>query len=396
MLYLKILVCVSATTILIACAGSNPHFDASKPHHRPDGFANNYLDNSKIGQGFMRWQWERFNSTLPADRPERVPRRAVDVAYLQANRTDTTATWLGHASMLWQIGGKNILVDPIFSERASPVSFAGPSRLTPSALRLAELPHIDAVVISHNHYDHLDRPTVLALQQQKGGAPLFIVPLGISDWLKREGIHNVQALDWWQHHNLDDAVKGAVKVSLVPAQHWSSRSLTDRHESLWGGFVVQHNGYSMYYSGDTGYSRDFADIAARFGKFDFAQIPVGCYEPRWFMGNQHVNEPEAIQIHRDVGARLSVGVHWGTFRLCDDPIDQVLDEFPKAAKAAGLSPTEFVLPALGQTFLLQRGADAKPQAAVQAATAVLPSLASASASATSSSATSSSPKKPPL
>ncbi len=365
---------IAAACALTACAGSNPHFDASKPHHRPDGFVNNYLDNSKIGEGFMRWQWDRFTSTLPTDKPERVPRQKADLAYLQANRTDTTATWLGHATMLWQIGGKNILVDPIFSERASPVSFAGPARLTPVAMRVDELPRIDAVVISHNHYDHLDRPTVLALQQQKGGAPLFIVPLGMDDWLKREGITTVQGLDWWQARDLE-----GVKVSLVPAQHWSSRTLIDRHESLWGGFVVQHAGYSMYYSGDTGYSRDFADIAAKFGKFDFAQIPVGCYEPRWFMGNQHVNEPEAIQIHRDVGSKLSVGVHWGTFRLCDDPVDQVIDEFPKAVKAAGLKAGEFVLPALGQTFVLQRG--------VQAATA---------AASSASSPISSSPRNPPL
>jgi N-acyl-phosphatidylethanolamine-hydrolysing phospholipase D len=383
MLNLKTLIlCSVAVTValaLTACAGSNPHFDATKPHHRPTGFVNNYLDNSKIGEGFMRWQWARFSNTLPTDRPERVPRQTVDVAYLQSNRTDTTATWLGHATMLWQIGGKNILVDPIFSERASPVSFVGPQRLTPLPMRLDQLPHIDAVVVSHNHYDHLDRPTVLALQQQKGGAPLFIVPLGISDWLNREGITTVHGLDWWQHHILGDAGSGEVKVSLVPAQHWSARGMADRHESLWGGFVVQHKGYAMYYSGDTGYSKDFADIAAKFGKFDFAQIPVGCYEPRWFMGSQHVNEPEAIQIHRDVGSQLSVGVHWGTFRLCDDPIDQVLDEFPKAAKAAGLKDGEFVLPALGQTFVLQRGVKTGGQAATAAA-----------------SSSSSSPKNPPL
>lgn len=380
---LKTSLLVAIAWNLAACAGSNPHFDPTQPHHRPDGFVNNYLDNSKIGQGFMRWQWDRLTTNLPTDRPARVPRQAVDVAYLQSNRSDTTATWLGHATMLWQIGGKNILVDPMFSEHASPISFAGPPRLTPLPLRLEALPHIDAVVISHNHYDHLDRPTVLALNQQKGGAPLFIVPLGMDIWLKREGITTVHALDWWQAHVLGDANIDGVKVSLVPAQHWSSRTLFDRSESLWGGFVVQHQGYSMYYSGDTGYSRDFADIAARFGRFDFAQIPVGCYEPRWFMGNQHVNEPEAIQIHRDVRSAFSVGVHWGTFRLCDDPVDQVLDEFPKAVAAAGLRPGEFVLPALGQTFVLKRGA----QAAISASTSALP---------TSASSPFSSPKKPPL
>lgn len=372
---------------LTACAGSNPHFDPTQPHHRPDGFVNNYVDNSKIGEGFMRWQWNRLATTLPTDRPARVPRQAVDVAYLQGNRADTTATWLGHATMLWQIGGKNILVDPMFSERASPVSFVGPARLTPLPMRLDALPHIDAVVISHNHYDHLDRTTVLALNRQKGGAPLFIVPLGMDIWLKREGITRVQALDWWQAHVLGDAHIDGVKISLVPAQHWSSRTLFDRSESLWGGFVVQHQGYSMYYSGDTGYSRDFADISARFGPFDFAQIPVGCYEPRWFMGNQHVNEPEAIQIHRDVRSKFSVGVHWGTFRLCDDPIDQVLDEFPKAAQAAGLKAGEFVLPALGQTFVLQQGGKGQAQAAASAT--ALPA-------GSPSAPTSSSPKNPPL
>jgi N-acyl-phosphatidylethanolamine-hydrolysing phospholipase D len=336
--------------LLAACASGNPYYDPSKPHHRPNGFNNNYLDNQKVGEGFWRWQWNSFVTARAPDRPERVPRKAVDLPYLKGNRSDITTTWIGHSTMLWQIGGKNILVDPHFYPRASPVSFAGPARVTPPAIALADLPHIDVVVVSHNHYDHLDRPTVLDLNAQAGGPPLFVVPLGMDLWLKAQGISNVQALDWWQHRDVAD-----IRVTLVPAQHWSARSPFDRHEVLWGGFVVQRDGFSMYYSGDTGYSKDFLDIAARFGGFDFAQIPVGCYEPRWFMGNQHVNEPEAIQIHRDVRSKFSMGVHWGTFRLCDDPVDQVIEEFPKAAQKAGLKPDEFVLPALGETRVLGRG-----------------------------------------
>lgn len=349
MTFFRLLTVSALLFVLLACAASNPYYDSSKPHHRPGGFNNNYLDNETIGQGFWRWQWDNLFITREPDRPERVPRTAVDLSYLKSNVGDTTVTWLGHSTMLWQIGGKNILVDPHFFERASPVSFAGPARLTPPPIALADLPRIDIVVVSHNHYDHLDRPSVLGLNQQTGGPPLFVVPLGIDLWLKRQGISNVRPLDWWQHHELGD-----VRVTLVPAQHWSSRTPFDRHEVLWGGYVVQRAGFSMYYSGDTGYSKDFQDIGARFGGFDFAQIPVGCYEPRWFMGNQHVNEPEAIKIHRDVRSKLSMGVHWGTFRLCDDPIDRVIDEFPKAVTAAGLNSAEFVLPALGETRVLQR------------------------------------------
>jgi N-acyl-phosphatidylethanolamine-hydrolysing phospholipase D len=349
MLLFKFIALSTVTYFLLACSTSNPYYDASKSHHRPGGFNNNYLNNETIGAGFWRWQWSMLTTTRAADRPERVPRKTVDLAYLKSNRSDITVTWLGHATMLWQIGGKNILVDPHLFERASPVSFAGPARQTPPAIALPDLPHIDVVVISHNHYDHLDRPSVLGLNRQAGGPPLFVVPLGIDLWLKREGISNVQPLDWWQHRDVD-----GVRVTLVPAQHWSARTPFDRHEVLWGGYVAQHAGFSMYYSGDTGYSKDFQDIAARFGGFNFAQIPVGCYEPRWFMTNQHVNEPEAIQIHRDVRSQFSMGVHWGTFRLCDDPIDQVIDEFPKAVQAAGLRADEFVLPILGETRVLKR------------------------------------------
>lgn len=341
---------------LAACSSPNPYFDASKPHHRAGGFNNNYLDNASIGAGFWRWQWDNLWATHAPDRPERVPRQPVDLAYLKANvhspgrlaASDSTVTWIGHSTALWQIGGKNILIDPHFHPRASPVSFFGPLRATAPAIALADLPHIDAVLVSHNHYDHLDRPTVLDLARQPGGPPLFVVPLGIDLWLREQGITTVQPLDWWQPHEL-----GNVRITLVPAQHWSARSPFDRHESLWGGFVVQHEGLSLYYSGDTGYSQDFEDIGRRFGGFDFAQLPVGCYEPRWFMANQHVNEPEAIRIHRDVKSRFSIGVHWGTFRLCDEPVDQAIDEFPKAVSAAGLRPEEFVLPALGQTFILR-------------------------------------------
>jgi L-ascorbate metabolism protein UlaG (beta-lactamase superfamily) len=223
---------------------------------------------------------------------------------------------------------------------------------------LSSLPRIDVVLISHNHYDHLDARTVRMLNEQPGGPPLFIVPLGLDLWMKAEGITNVHRMDWWQTFRVK-AATGEVTIHFVPVQHWSSRTLWDRNATLWGGFVAQaevnKQPFSMFFSGDTGYSKDFADIGARFGGFDFSQIAVGCYLPRWFMQQQHVNEEDAVQIHLDVKSKLSMGVHWGAFRLCDDAIDAPIDELPKARRKLGVADDAFVLFALGETRVLRRG-----------------------------------------
>jgi L-ascorbate metabolism protein UlaG (beta-lactamase superfamily) len=198
---------------------------------------------------------------------------------------------------------------------------------------------------------------VQALAAQKGGPPLFLVPMGIDLWLRDQGISNSRAIDWWNHLDLPAPV-GSLTVHLVPVQHWTSRTPWDRNRVLWGGFVVQAqvNGqpYSMFYTGDTGYSKDFQDIGARFGGFDFSQIAVGCYQPRWFMKVQHVDEDEAVRIHLDVRSRRSMGVHWGTFRLCDDPVEAPLDGLPKARARHGVPDEAFMLLAIGETRVLER------------------------------------------
>lgn len=349
-----------ALLALAACGTVNPDFNPDRPHHRADGFNNRYHDNfAADAPSFWRWQWERWRNPPPPSRPERVPVAALDAAQRQALKAptaDVSVTWLGHASALWRINGLNLLTDPHLGERASPVAFAGPRRETPLPLGLADLPRIDVVLISHNHYDHLDRGTVLALQAQPGGPPLFVVPLGVDRWMADQGIRSVRKMDWWDRFD-HPAPAGAVSIHFVPAQHWSSRSPFDRSATLWGGFVLQAqvsgSPWSMYFAGDTGYSADFADIGRRFGGFDFAQIPVGCYLPRWFMKDQHVNEDEAVRIHQDVGSRLSMGVHWGSFRLCDDPIEAPLDGLPAARQRAGVADSAFFLPALGETRVLR-------------------------------------------
>jgi N-acyl-phosphatidylethanolamine-hydrolysing phospholipase D len=336
----------------------NPHYDPSRAHHRPHGFVNLYGDpGGKPFGDVLRWQLARWTQGLPPP-----PSQAVDgyggfeivrpdLALLQANRRgpQVTVTWVGHATLFVQIGGLNLLLDPVFSDRTSPVSFAGPKRRVPLPVTLDELPPIDLVLISHSHYDHLDRRTVQALLRQPGGQPRFVVPLGLDLWLRNEGATRIEVLDWWDERRFGD-----LEVHLTPAHHWSSRSPFDRNRTLWGGFVMRTADYAFWYSGDTGYAPDFHDIRRRFGGFDLVAIPVGSYEPRWFMKAQHTNPLEAVQVFLDVGAREGIGVHWGTFELTDEPLDEPMLELPKALDALGVARDRFVLFRHGETRVYRR------------------------------------------
>jgi L-ascorbate metabolism protein UlaG (beta-lactamase superfamily) len=326
----------------------NAHYDPNKRHHTPAGFRNNYAHPPR--PDFRRWQRERRAAGLPYVPAGgwRFPLERPDVAYLARNRVDTTITWIGHATVLLQLGGLNILTDPHFSARASPLAFAGPQRHVPPAMRIEELPRIDAVLISHNHYDHLDAASVRALARQRGGPPRFYVPLGVRAFFDKRRIPVAAELDWW-----DEARVGGIDVHFVPAQHWSGRTLNDRNRTLWGGFVLEAADFRFVYTGDTGYSKDFADIAARFGSFDLAAIPIGAYLPRWFMATHHVDPVEAVRIHRDLRARRSLGVHWGTFALTDEPLDEPPRRLFEALDAANVSRSEFWVLRHGETRVLR-------------------------------------------
>ena len=327
-------------------------------------FTNNYAGRiDKPISELLRWQADRIKNNLPPDPKTPTPTVKPDLSFIQANARAgaamvPAATWIGHASTLVQASGLNVLTDPIFSERAFPVQFAGPKRAQQPGLALSELPHIDVVVISHNHYDHLDRNSVFALSRQPGGSPLFLVPMGLKAWMAAIDIQNVRELDWWQ-----SAKVGHVEFMLTPVQHWSARSFSDRYETLWGGWAVLGPDFHWYYSGDTGYSRDFADTRARLaprqspaqgGGFDLALIAVGAYEPRWFMKEQHLNPAESVQVHLDVGAKRSLGVHWGTFNLTDEPLDQPPRDLAAARDAAKLAADDFFLLAVGETRKMRR------------------------------------------
>ena len=338
---------------------------AAPPHHRGDKFQNNYLEFEPKGIGaLLRWKSEASRDGLPKPPGTPIPQVAPDLAFITSNAKagrmmQPAVTWIGHASTLAQLGGLNVLTDPVFSERVSPLSFVGPKRHAPPALTPQQLPHVDLVLISHNHYDHLDDASVRALANQTGGAPLFIVPLGNKAWMAERGIVNVVELDWWQSHPIA-APGGPVQVVLTPAQHWSGRGLNDRMATLWGGYAVFAPDCHLFFSGDTGYSKDFRDIRERFAPlqhdrgFDVALIAIGAYEPRWFMSSQHVNPAEAVQIHLDLAAKQSIGVHWGTFELTDESLDEPPRLLADARRAKGLADDAFITLAIGETRKLPR------------------------------------------
>ncbi|HUR88089.1 MAG TPA: MBL fold metallo-hydrolase [Ramlibacter sp.] len=343
---------LAAGWLLAGCTHVNPYYDAAKPHHTPEGFRNNHI--AQVDKSFselVKWRVEAMREGMPKPPREATPVAAPELARLQSNRSEASVTWIGHASALVQCGGLNVLTDPVFSERASPLSFAGPKRAQPPGIALADLPPIDVVVISHNHYDHLDVDTVRALDDRSQGRTLVLVPLGLKPYLEQRGVRNVAELDWW-----DQRTVNGVEFRLVPVQHWSARSLGDRNETLWGGWAVFAPGLRWYFSGDAGYSRDFADTRASLAShakdgvlFDVALLAIGAYEPRWFMKQQHMNPAEAIQAHKDLGAARSIGIHWGTFQLTDESLDTPPRDLALAREAMHMAPGEFSVLKIGET-----------------------------------------------
>lgn len=337
-----------AGLLLLCACNDKPHYSPVKIHHTENGFRNIYPHSPK--QGFWKWQWDRISEGVPADPKEGYdfPTIKPDAQFLRDNRAVPTLTWMGHATFLLQLGGLSILTDPHLTQRASPLSFFGPKRHVQPPLSFEELPHIDIVVVSHNHYDHLDTGTLQRLAIQTGGAPRYFVGLGLAQWAREHDIPNVTELDWWQSSDMDP-----LKLSFVPVQHWSARTFWDIDRTLWGAWVIEHEDKRFFFGGDFGYSQDLADLGKRFGGFDLAMIPIGAYEPRWFMKIMHVNPEEAVQSHIDLKARHSVGMHWGTFRLTDERLDEPPLKLAQALRKAGISSQHFFLMKHGETRRLE-------------------------------------------
>ncbi|WP_020652103.1 MBL fold metallo-hydrolase [Massilia niastensis] len=347
---------VVAGALLAGCASVNPYHDASRPHHRPHGFANNYPPNPAYQRpdiGFVE-AWLARIRNWSSDHAGRAPLAPIlpvepDLAFIHGNPAEPALTWIGHATFLFQTGsGVNILTDPVFEERASPLPFAGPRRLQRPGVPLAGLPHIDAILISHSHYDHLSAQSLRTLYRQAGGPPLLIAPLGVDLWLEKHVTGGDRArivkLDWWDK----TSVRG-MDVHLLPVFHWSARTPWDRNATLWGGYAVTRPGFSFFFSGDLAYSKDIQDIAARFDGFDLAAIGIGAYQPLWYR-NSHVSPDEAVRIHRELRVRRSVGMHWGTYPMGQERLDQAPRDLALARAAQGVAEDAFFVMRHGETY----------------------------------------------
>ena len=242
-------------------------------------------------------------------------------------------TWIGHSTFLIQHPGVNILTDPIFGD-CQPVPVGRYRRVKAAGIRFEDLPPIHHVLISHSHYDHLDAPTIRAL----GHRPEYWVPSGLSHWLRKRGIGGIHEFAWWQSSILADHIT----VHCVPAQHASARTPFDRDQTHWCGWVLKSPDRSLYFAGDTGYSPIFKEIGKRLGPFDVSMIPIGAYKPRWLMHPMHTNPAEAVKVHQDVGSRLSVACHWGTFRLADEPLMEPPALLAEELVAQNIPPDRFL------------------------------------------------------
>ncbi len=291
---------------------------------------------------------------IPQVPPERIPRVEPRIARERGDRGELRMTWVGHSTILIQIGGLNVLTDPIWSPRASPVRWWGPQRISAPGVLFGELPPVDAVLISHDHYDHLDDATVRRLAQRFPRARWY-APLGHGRWLRQRGAQGVKEMDWGEHASIQTS-GGSAEVTCLPARHWSRRTPRGTNTRLWASFRVDvPAGPAVYYGGDSGYCSVFEEIGARFGPFDGVILPIGAYEPRWFMKPQHMNPEEAVRTYLDLGGSGTfMGVHWGTFQLTDEPVLEPPERTRAAWTSGRLPKDDLWVPALGETRIIRR------------------------------------------
>jgi len=291
---------------------------------------------------FIKWRW----SLVREERREKIPYvpqyATPDIEKIKnPDSSKIQITWVGHSTFLIQAGGVNILTDPIWSARASPVQWAGPKRYAKPGIPFQELPEIDVVLISHTHYDHLDRPTI----KQLGAVPRYVLPHHVGSWFAGLGIHGATELHWWMSTRI-----GNITITAVPAKHWSKRNVWGTSSAGWNGYVIESPAGTIYFAGDTGYhSEYFKEIGKRFPRIDLGLIPIGAYYPRAIFSRYHIDPREAVIVHREVGAKKSIGMHWGAFKLTQEPLGEPPVLLEHEMITAELPPGEFSAMKIGET-----------------------------------------------
>jgi N-acyl-phosphatidylethanolamine-hydrolysing phospholipase D len=320
------------------------------PHRLANGhFVNPWPDSQLVGLGsLLRWWRDRMRNRPPPDPDASVFQRvSPSFPRQRAGLDQLTATWIGQSALLLQLGNRNVLTDPQLGERASPVGFAGPRRWVSPGVGLDQLPPIDLVLLSHDHYDHLDRGSVQSIARRWPDAA-WVVPLRLGTLLGQLGVTRVIELDWWERRSV-----AGLAVTATPAQHFSGRTPFNRNRTLWCGFVVAGDRHRIFFAGDTGYHPEFGRIGRELGPFDMAILPVGAYAPRWIMRPVHMNPEEAVRAFVDLAASdeqgIMVPIHWGTFKLTEEPMDEPPVRTRAAWIAAGLPPQRLWVPRHGET-----------------------------------------------
>lgn len=307
-------------------------------HYDGDKFYNN----PPLDRGFkmfLKWMINR----KPQPWPKEIPTPPPAVPPPAVNENDLLITFVNHSTLLIQWGTTNILTDPIWSKRCSPFKLFGPKRVHPPGIRFEDLPPIHIVLVSHNHYDHMDLPTLKQLQNAHH--PLFLTGLGNRDYLNKNGLENVFELDWWQETSADN-----LSVAFVPAQHFSMRNIFNRNKTLWGGFVLKKGSEVLYFAGDTGYTPYFEILKNHFGPPKISFLPIGAFEPRWFMEVAHMSPTDAIKAHQILGSRKSIAIHFGTFHLSDEAIDEPIKQLKEGLKAHHIPDDEFYILKPGESL----------------------------------------------
>ena len=316
-------------------------------HYDGREFLNPENNIKKDFSDLLKWQFSREKKSWPAFHENRI--KPILDFELKENQAGTI--YINHATHFFEMGGLRFITDSVFSKRTSPVTWAGPQRVHPPALEIEALPPIDIVLVSHNHYDHMDVASIRKLQ--KLFEPLFITPLGNRKLLGPMGATRVIELDWWQSTKYKSSKGSETEIFLTPAQHWSARGIGDRNKALWGGFVVKNPFLQIYFAGDTGYGKLFFEINKNLGIMDLSFLPIGAYEPRWFMKEQHMNPDDAVKAHVDLKSRKTLGTHFGTFQLTDEGIDDPVLDLAKALQKYQVSSSFFSAPAVGQKDIIE-------------------------------------------